>query len=309
MPIPFYSVLPTGQGLQHAFAASGISILISIGLLSTAEAAVNDVFPGDYVAAPAGLNAFSTYLYKRNFSGVYSGTNLDKTRDLHSDIVVFLGARYFDWLGQRMMVSLSGGVTALELTERASGDKTITSGVFDPKISWAMWPYMSAEKGRYLLVGLSYIPGWGDYVPSLGALNVGQNRDRGVISLAWSGRVMPAYMFEATFEYAIHGRNSNFGANSRRRDQADAQAFTAYLRHDWRPSLGPYLGLQSNFGGQTTINGTAQGDSLRSDRVMLGLRWKPYLNQIVNLRLSRDLHVESGFGLDHEWALRWTFLY
>lgn len=278
-------------------------------ILSKAQAAVNDVFPGDYVPGQAGMSAFSTYLYSRELTGLYINGQLNKSRRLRSDTSVFLTAHYFDWLNQRMLLSLSGGWSTLSMTTLATGEVIKNSGMFDPKVSWTIWPLLNQEQGRYLSFGFSFVPGWGDYDPSLGGINAGQNRYRGVAYLAWSSRVAKTYVLEATAEQAIYGANPNFGPNAQRLEQSPAPALTGYVRHNWRPNLSPYIGVQLNFGGERKINGVTQEDSLRSDRAMLGVRWTPAPKQIVNFRLSHDTRVDHGFKLDHEWALRWTYMY
>jgi len=270
---------------------------------------VNDVFPGDYVPGPAGMAAFATYFYSRDSSGPYSNGRSDKARELSSDMAVFLGARYFDWLGHRMMISVSGGWSSLNLKTLSTGEQVKNSGLFDPKVSWAMWPYLNQEQGQFFAFGFSLIPGWGDYDASLGGINPGQNRLRGVAYLAWSSRLNKIYVLEATAEQAVYGTNTNFGPSAQKLEQNPAPALTLYSRYIWRPNLSPYLGLQLNFGGERRINGVAQGDSLRSDRAMVGLRWAPTADQILNFRLAQDARVDYGFKLDREWALRWTHLY
>jgi len=285
-----------------------VLLIIGAGALPVqASAALNDVFPGDYLAGSAGLTAFSSYIYQRNWKGLYSDGRSDQQREIDQNVAVVLVAHYFDALGRRMLLSASGGVATSELTDLGAGTRVNGSGVFDPKIGWTVWPFLREGARQQLALNFSYIPPWGDYTAGR-AINMGQNRARSVASLAWSLDASKALRIEATAESAFFGKNSRFGVTGDTLEQAPAYALTVYGRYLTLGPVDPYMGLQGNWGGETRINGVAREDSVGSSRMMLGLRVGPSTSQILHLRYARDVRVDHGMRLASEFALRWTFL-
>jgi len=272
-----------------------------------AWAALNDIYPGDYLPAAAGQNAFLVYAYDRNLDGLYSsGTNSDQF-DRDTRMAVFLAARYFDFHDMRMAVSASMGTAAQTTTNRALATDAGIRGTTDPKFSVTLWPYMDTQAGHYVALNLAHIVAWGSY-DNTQSQNIGQNRDRSALSLAWAKQTSARTLTEITAEFDRFGDNTRYGAASARLEQRSAQSLTGFIRYQASDTLSPYVGAQWNAGGETIVNGVPLGDTLRSRRVYLGLRYSPDPTNIFHLRFAKDTEVVSGYGLQQEIVFRWTWL-
>lgn len=287
-----------------------VRVLLIIGTLAPpilAKGALNDVFPGDYLAGPAGLTAFSTYLYQRSWSGIYTDGRSNRRREIDNQVAVVLVAHYFDTKGQRMLLSASGGVASSKLKDSGTSDVVTGSGAFDPKIGWTIWPLHREGAPQQLALSVSYIPPWGEYTPGR-VINMGQNRARTIASVSWSIDATPSFRVEATTESAFFGKNRRLGTDRDTLEQDPAHALTVYGRHLTSGPAAPYIGLQENWGGETRVNGAPQGGSVESSRLMVGVRASPSSNQILHLRYARDIRTSYGMGLVSELVVRWTLL-
>lgn len=287
---------------QSFFLASFGSLLIAA--VSPAFAALNDIYPGDYLPAPAGQTAMVSYLYDRalrgpNEAGV-SGPNGRTTQTL-----IVLGAQYFDLVGWRANVAVSGGKSWQSTTDSISAARV--DGFTDPKLSMTVWPYRDEQRGRFVAVNAAYVFGKGSYDRSA-SQNIGQNRDRSILSLSWGERTTEATMLEVTAELARFGTNPELAPSLSRLEQRDAYAVTGFWRYRINEQFSPYVGAQLNWGGETIVDGTPKSDSVRGTRAYLGLRYQSDPSHIFHLRAAADRDVQWGYALKREWVFRWTWL-
>jgi hypothetical protein len=274
---------------------------------SSSKAALNDIYPGDYLPANAGQNAFLLYLYDRNLDGTYTAGNSSGRYDRDSRMAIVLGAHYFDFQGFRMAVSGSVGRALQSTTDLSTSQTADVNGTTDPKFSLTVWPYMNNETRHYFAVNLAQIVPWGSY-DNTQSQNIGQNRERTALSLAWAKQTTERTLTEITAEFDRFGVNDRYGASASRLEQRWAQSLTGFVRYQATGSLSPYLGAQLNYGGESILNGTPMGDTLRSSRAYLGLRYQPEPANIFHLRFAKDIDVVSGYRLGQEIVFRWTWL-
>lgn len=274
---------------------------------SKSVAAINDLYPGDYVAAPAGQSAFAVYSYHRESEGVFSGGLSSKEKRRENSMAIFLAARYFDLFSMRSAISGSAGYAVQSTTDLISKVKEQTDGLTDPKISITFWPFIDQEKFRFFAVNAAYIFGSGSYDTSA-SQNIGQNRDRSSLSLAWVQRSYSFFTLEVTGELAWYGTNKNFRSNSSSLDQRSTQSVTTFLRYQLNEVASPYLGFRRIWGGETLVNGVAQGDSAAAERAYVGLRLLADQRNIVHIRAEADTKLFSGYKLTQGLSVRWTTL-
>ena len=283
--------------------------LTCFGFALPAQAALNDIYPGDYAAAPAGTNALVLYGYDRVLKGNYSQGLNQNTVKREANTLVALGARYFDILSVRSMVSASVGVTqqkSFDLTGATASPQKI-SGETDAKFSFGFWPVLVLDQYS-LAVNLAHVLPTGDYSPEA-SQNIGQNRTRTALSFGWWHRLNTALVAEATVELARYGTNTNYQSATGTQSQENTEALTIFLSHRTTESLTPYVGYQWNTGGRYSTNGGAYGQPDQFQRLYVGTRIKLLEKTSAHVRFSRDTDKYSGLKLDKEFTVKLTTLF
>lgn len=269
-----------------------------------AFAALNDIYPGDYLAADAGTRALVVYVYDRVLEGPYiEGQNAGtQTRDTKTLIV--LGATYFDMLGARVALSASAGRSYQSTTDTSASTSDTVWGTTDPKISITVWPLQNENTS--LAFNLAHVFPWGSYVPTA-SQNIGQNRHRSALSLSWAHFFNPKFRTEATTEFAFFGTNKDNPAGLLK--QKNAEALTVFGTFKATDTFSCYVGYQWNTGGELSIGGGPFGKEDRFQRTFLGVRLKVSENHILHIRDSRDASKATGLRLAREFNVKWTRLF
>lgn len=281
------------------------SVVGTLACSGTSLAAINDLYPGDYIPAEAGQSALVLYGYDRKYDGVYAAGSNSNSKERSNDTVVLLAAQYFDFLDKRFAVSASAGWATQTTTTTSTSRQEKVEGATDPKVSLTMWPYINPNKFQFLSLSLAYIAGAGNY-DNGSSQNIGQNRDRGSLSLSWAQRLWPDVIAEVTGEMAWYGKNTNFGSDSSHLGQRTTQSMTGFLRYRLNDRFSPYIGYQANWGGETLVNGVAQGDTARMERAYLGLRISADPQNIFHIRAESDTKLVSGYKQTQGVSVRWT---
>ena len=283
--------------------------LMFLGFTLPAQAALNDIYPGDYAAAPAGTNALALYGYDRVLKGSYSQGINQNTLKREANTLVVLGARYFDIHSMRSMVSASVGKTkqkSFDLTGATASPQEI-SGKTDAKFSFGFWPVLVSDQYS-LAVNLAHVLPTGDYSPEA-SQNIGQNRARTALSFGWWHRLNTALVAEATVELARYSTNTSYQSATGTQSQGNTEALTLFLSYKSRGVVTPYAGYQWNWGGSYSTNGQPYGPPDRFSRSYLGIKISTTKNSGLHIRLSRDENKYSGMKLNQELAVKTTLLF
>ena len=277
---------------------------LTLLVMHPAAAALNDIYPGDYLAAPAGTKALVIYAYDRDLEGPYQhGQNLSAlTRDANTIIV--LGAAYFDISQIRVALSASAGRSRQSTaTGSTQLDETVW-GNTDPKLSVTAWPWQTDQNS--VAINLAHVFPLGTYNASA-AQNIGQNRHRSALSLSWAHFFSPAFRTEATAEFAFFQENNDTPAGSLR--QKMAESLTVFGTYKLTPRVSPYLGYQWNTGGAIALGNSSYREEDRFQRAFLGGRIELAKDQILHVRGSTDTTKLTGLRLTREITVKWTKLY
>jgi hypothetical protein len=273
------------------------------------HAAVNDVFPSDYVALKPGDSLITLYAYDREQIGPYANGAKVMNAEIASHSLaarVTRGFRTGDTTLAAIMV-LPGVDAAIEppaLRTAFGGD---ARGAMDMRLGLTAWLINDREKAHYLGISGMLVAPTGRYDEHR-ALNPGENRWKYILYGGWQRDITPRLLFELAPEYVRYGDNDDY-LGGRRLEQRDSWALTGYLRYRAAPALHLHVGAQINRGGETRIDGVDQHNPANNPRVMAGATFILPAGQQVIVRAARDTRIENGFRANHELALRYQKLF
>jgi hypothetical protein len=269
-----------------------------------AIAALNDIYPGDYLAAPAGTNALVIYAYDRELEGPYQGTKNTKVQIRNTNTLIVLGATYFDIRQTRVALSASAGRSRQSTEYNQASSRDSVWGTTDPKVSISFWPIQAEQNS--LAINLAHVFPWGSH-DAKAAQNIGQNRHRSALSISWAHFFNPKFRTEATAEFAFFQKNKDNPAGVLR--QKMTEALTVFGTYKLSQTISPYIGYQWNTGGEIAIASGAYGDQDRFQRAFIGARVGLPRDQILHIRGSRDTEKLTGFHLNREITVKWIKLF
>jgi hypothetical protein len=274
-------------------------------LASGAEAAVNDIFPGDYAALPEGTTVITAYLYDREYDSLYSRGQRTADGKLQSGVAALRLVRYYR-LGDYTVapvVVLPYSVSHVDGNlRRIFGDRS--DGFVDARLGCVIWLVNRPESRDYLgLTLVTFVP-TGTYSPTR-TLNAGENRWKTTLGLGGIHGFGEQLTLDVAPELAWYGANDSYLGN-RRLEQQPTGALTSYLRYRALPSTEVFLGGQVNGGGETEINGVAQNNVLHSRRAIMGLTYSPSPTTQLIVRYAHETSTDNGLHLSDEVALRWA---
>jgi len=290
---------------------AGLASAVCYAISIPCSAAINDVFPTDYVALPEGINTATLYYFDRTQTGPYSNGQNPLNWKVHSSIAALR-------LTHSMKVA---GMTVSPFTVIPYSDSSIsgagipatfqrsTGGMPDSRVGAALWLYNDAALRRYLAVNVTLVMPTGSYDSNPNVvLNPGENRYKRVLSLGWIHGFGDNITLDVTPEIAWYGDNASY-QGSKRLEQAPTYAFTGYLRYQLTPDWRAFVGYQSNQGGETRVNAIDQKNSTNSDRMYLGGTYRLTPSSFVDFRYAQGQNFVNGFVIQDELALRMNKLF
>jgi hypothetical protein len=291
---------PSYRLFFKALPACGLALLLGQPVL----AALNDIYPGDYLAAPAGTNALVVYLYDRELEGPYRAGQNTGAQARDTNTLIILGATYFNIYEIRVALSASLGRSRQSTADNSASMSDTVWGTTDPKVSITVWPLKTDQNS--LAINLAHVLPWGSY-DAAAAQNIGQNRHRSALSLSWAHFFNPKFRTEATAEFAFFQDNKDNPAGVLR--QKTTEALTVFGTYKLTQTTSPYIGYQWNTGGEIAIGAGPYGERDRFQRAFLGVRVGLPQDQILHIRGSRDTEKLTGLRLNREVTVKWTKLY
>ena len=272
----------------------------------SASASVNDIFPGDYTALPAGVSTATVYLYSRSQQGPYTGGRRNSAApvDAHASIVALRLSRFTTVAEHPLATVLVVGASRSQLNGSGlpAGTRANRDGLIDMRLGLTYWLQHDAKAGNYLAIGGIAVLPTGQY-DAADVNNIGENRWKGVLSVAGIHHLAPNWTADVIGELAWYGRNDRF-AGSHDKDSSPSGALTAYLRYWASPDLQLFGGAQANTGASTRIDSTDLDNPGRQQRAYAGAIYRLKQTSYLNFRYAMDLSVENGLAIDKEWALR-----
>jgi len=272
-----------------------------------ASAAVNDVFPTDYIALKDGTLNTTFYLGHREQQGPYvNGHKLFNGR-IDSDLAAVrlsyhmnVGEHYtFAPVAVMTWVNSSSGPNALS---RAIGDET--KGMIDLRLGGSFWFLRDFEKRQYGAVSLFAALPTGHYDEAQ-ILNTGENRWKWILSGGLMFPVGDRLVIDLSPEIAWYGDNNDY-LRHHRLEQEISYALTGYMRYRITPDFQLLTGAQINRGGATSIDGKDLNNAPENTRLSLGVLYLTPDRDQWQLRYSHDSSAEYGFKTSNEVILRLT---
>lgn len=277
---------------------------LCFAIVAPCSAAVNDVFPADYIAMPEGVSTASLYYFDRTQTGPYSNGQNVRDWKMHSRIAAVRLTHSMRVAGMTFSPLLVVPYSDSEISGAGipAAIRRSTGGMPDSRVGVALWFYNDAQLRRYLAVNATLLIPTGSYDANA-SLNPGENRYRRVLSLGWIHGFGDNVTLDVTPEIAWYGDNTRY-QGSKCLEQAPTYAVTGYLRYKLNPDWQPFIGYQANRGGETRVNSVAMNDAINSDRLYLGGTYRFNPSIFVNFRYTRGLNFVNGFVLSDELALR-----
>lgn len=281
----------------------------SLGGAGFAMAAVNDIFPGEYVAPPENTQTLTAYAYRRELDGPYVLGQRSTDGHIAMDLAALRWVGYLRW-NDYLVAPLavlswaSAEVGGQSLQARLGGG---THGLADLRLGGTLWLREDRERSEFLGLTAVIIAPTGEYAHRR-LLNIGENRWKLVLQGGWIAPLTTGSYLELTPELAFYSRNTAY-AGQNTLEQESTWAVTGYLRQAIAPGMLASIGAQANGGGVAFVNGTTQNNPQRSDRVMAAITLRPSPADQWIIRYGKDTRVQNGFALREEWALRYSRLF
>lgn len=277
-----------------------------------ATAAVNDTYPTDFVALPDGSLNVTVYAGHQKSSGPYSNGVRSTPGEVNINQLVVRASRIFA-VGENKQYAWAPVVvlSQADVNSNATLGNSIfgrgANGMGDLRLGNAFWFHIDRPNRTYGLIGLFATLPTGDYDSSR-ILNVGENRRRYVLSAGWMQPIGGKWLMEVSPEIAVYGDNEQYLGN-KTRSQDHSYALTTYLRYRQSDVWQFYGGAQINRGGaaqvsvgQLVVSRTGEPDNTR---LYLGAIFLASPKNQWQLRYSKDVKIENGFGSDGEISLRY----
>lgn len=286
-----------------------LSIVISMLFMfcTPSSAAVNDVFPTDYIAMKDGTLNTTLYLGHREQQGPYVNGHKVLNGSIDTDLAAMrlsyhmnVGERYtFAPVAVMTWANNHSGPRALS---RAIGDES--KGLTDLRLGGSFWFHRDFDKRQYAAVSLFAALPTGHYDEHQ-ILNTGENRWKWILSGGVMFPIGNRLVVDLSPEIAWYGDNNDY-LSRYRLEQDVSYALTGYLRYRITPDFQLVTGAQINRGGATAINGKDLNNAPENTRLSLGVLFFTPGRDQWQVRYSRDSSTEYGFKTTNEVVVRLT---
>lgn len=285
---------PTRRGaLQRRIAMRLAALPLAAALSVPAMAMDNDADDYSAGAVPAGTNLALLYYQHASRDKVRAQGRTVGGGDLVSDVGILRLVRFVKlgpYLADPQVLLPFGHL-------RGSGELSAlgsASGVGDAIVTATVWLVNQPEEGRFFGVTPAvYVP-IGRYDRNR-ALNLGENRWKYMLQAGYVTPLgTPQLSLQLSGDVTAHGRNDDYGADSRTLKQKPVLQLQAWLRWKATDTFDYRLGFSHFRGGRTEVDGTSNDDALRTTNMKLGVGWDfaPGWNLVA--LYGRDLDVRNG---------------
>ena len=274
---------------------------------AAASAAVNDVYPTDFIALPNGSVNVTIYSTHQKVRGPYTdgvrtvaGEASINQFALRASRVFAVGSnQQYAWAPVAVLTYADVNTNTALDTRRASD----ISGIGDLRLGNAFWFHIDRQNRTYGMVSLFVSLPTADYNTSR-TLNVAENRMRYVLSAGWMQPIGGKWLIDISPEVAVYGEDDRY-LGTRIRTQDTSYALTTYLRYRQSDVWQFYGGAQINRGGATQVGGTEITGAPNNTRIYVGSMLFTSPKQQWQLRYSRDVQIDNGLRSEGEISLRY----
>lgn len=276
--------------------------LVSCALAFAVQPAVAEVptDPGDYVPVPPGTNLALLYYQHATRNDLYSdGDKVRMPFKLDTNVGIVRLIHYTGIAGLNANVQAVVPFARVRLRQPNTVE---SSGIGDPLLGAVLWIMNDSEAQRYMaLSGFLGIP-IGKYDGNKGAINVGENRWKGVVHVSYGQQIAGKLGIDVTGEYAIHGHNDDFaGATYKQRPTYELQT---HLRYALTPATVLGLSYFRTAGGRGTVDGVEQNGRINTGRFLVSAAHFLSPTWQIEGQFGQDIHVSNGPKEDRRFNLR-----
>lgn len=280
-------------------------LLVVVGLAISLQAAVYDITPSDYESAKPGIHVMSlNYLYK-NLTGPYhKGAKL--TDDSIKQHTAFWRYNYFLKVGDKpvslgVVLPYTQLKTKGEILEQALGKES--KGASDGIVSATIWLKSDRENKEYFALSLIATLPTGSYDANK-PLNTADGRTIYALTLGYITKLQKNLFLELIPELAMYGDKKSAGNTLK---QKPSVALSSHLRVSFLPELEGFIGFQSSYNSQTSMNGIKQNDEHFSQKYSTGFAWYTERYHQLLFRYSKEKGREFGMQSNNEFLLRYRW--
>ncbi|KAF3997626.1 transporter [Glaciimonas immobilis] len=279
--------------------SGAVKAITSVGfaaLACTSGAAEIATDPGDYVALPPGVNLGIVYYQHTERNAYYAdGDKTPGSFKLVTDIGLARFVHYMkigDFIIDPQIVIPFGKVNLS--TPFGPLSPVSANGVGDPIIGSALWLLNRPEQQQWFAVSAFASLPAGNYDPSKGPVNIGENRWKGIFQAVYTTALGKSFMLDVAGEYAIYGNNNNFIGLIKKQDAS--YGIQTHLRYVLSPATYVGLSYYHDFGGQSQLNGASQNDRMNNSRWLATLA--SFVTPTVQLQIQAGRALKVGNGAE-----------
>ena len=250
-------------------------------------------------AVQYGYNVSERGSFYQNGKELASNTEFDTVRQ-HVRLV-----RSFDWGGRPSVFYMQLPHLTIETENVALSPRFRASdaggGVGDLALLLASWLHSDRQKGHYLTVGGYLFVPTGEYnVNNTRVVNTnpGGNRYRAALQVAHHLQLTDKVGWMMAFDTLWSGKNSEaylFSPTMVTYRQAPLHSFQTALSYRLSPPLRIGAAYFYNYGGEGSLGGVPQNDTIRTQRFELSSNFFITPQTRLTLQYGADLKVDNGF--------------
>jgi hypothetical protein len=259
-----------------------------------------DLQPGDATAPPPGLRSVQLSYLNAERVGA-SNARVDQTQ------VQFRYIQAFEVNQQPALFYLHTGTGKTE-PAGALARYPADNGMIDTTLVFALWPYVDRASKTYMAVAGYLISPTGSY-SSDRAINMGENRYRWAVQIAYQTRIAPDLDWMSAFDTLWFGKNDaskslSTGQVGSLEQKALYSAQTGLLYH-----LNQRYSFAASYfyseGGETVFKGAAQNNSVKTHRYQLSAIRNTSIGRFT-LQYGQDIDNNATLEDKHRVFLRYT---
>ncbi len=285
--------------MTHRNTLTATALLAATLALSPLTHAI-DLDAGDYDTAPAGTTLGLLYAQHAERDALYNNSHkVAGDNGLDSDIGIARLVHYTDIAGIRVLPQILIPFGRLE----GKGDTSSlgsASGIGDVIVAIPTWLINDTKNSTYLgITPYLYLP-TGNYDRNK-ALNLGENRYKGNLQVAFSTHLAPQIAWDVAGDVTVYGDNSDaLGGTLKQSLGYQVQTNARYLLS---PKADLRAGISYANAGETKQNGVT-ADANTQSKFWVGTAFWPLDKTQVILTYGQDIKVENGFKESNRVNLR-----
>ncbi len=276
--------------MNTRFTLSATALLLSALTLSPLTHAI-DLDAGDYDTAAPGTTLGLLYLQHAERDSLYNKSNkVAGDNGLDSDIGIARLVHYTDIGGTLVLPQILVPFGRLE----GKGDTSSlgsASGIGDIILAAPTWLINDTQNHTFLGVTPYLFLPTGDYDKHK-ALNLGENRYKGNLQVAFSTRVAPKVAWDVAGDVTVYGDNDDAAGGTLKQSPGyQVQTNARYLLTD---KVDLRAGISYANAGETKQNGVTS-DATTQSKFWVGTAFWPLAKTQAILTYGQDIKVENGF--------------